>query len=414
VFLLYLCGNVAFGVENSFFNVFMYNVIAPVPFYISMLVTFSAITATLSSVFMGTLSDKLGRRKAFFLITFPLWAVTTALYPLSGVLSPVIVAVWMAVIFDCLMTFFGATGYDAVLQAHMTDITNVENRAYLASITEIAGLIGILATYGLSSVIIDSVGYYAFFMIIAIMVGVLGIIGALLSKEPENIKPSDRSYMDLLKSTFSISELKKNRDIFLVLIGLACWGIGFQTFFPYLLVYLEHYLHYKILDAAILVLIAIIIAAVFSVPLGKLVDKYGRRKFTVFAIILCVANLPMFALVGRNLLLLVLFGSFWVIAMITFNISMRAWTRDMQPEDKRGQFAGLWMVFSVAISHSIGSMLGSLIAQTFGESFIDDSGQLGWIPPPLIFYVAAIIITTTLIPILSARESKIFTERESS
>ena len=123
------------------------------------------------------------KRKIFFLIGFPLWAFTTALFPLSGYFSPVsvILAVMIAIIFDCIMTFFGSTATDATLSAYTIDVSEVDNRGVLISVREIGLLIATLLVYGLSGFIIETLGYYIFFYMVGLIVGGFGIAGSLLA-----------------------------------------------------------------------------------------------------------------------------------------------------------------------------------------------------------------------------------------
>ena len=58
-----LMGQVAWVVENMYFNVFMYEMFNASAADISMMVAASAVSATLTTVFMGPLSDRLGKRK---------------------------------------------------------------------------------------------------------------------------------------------------------------------------------------------------------------------------------------------------------------------------------------------------------------------------------------------------------------
>ena len=62
IILFGFLGSLAWGVENQFFNTFVYNNITPDPRPISWMVAASAITATLASVFIGALSDHLRYR----------------------------------------------------------------------------------------------------------------------------------------------------------------------------------------------------------------------------------------------------------------------------------------------------------------------------------------------------------------
>lgn len=130
--LLGFAGQLAWGVENQFFNTFLYDKVTPDPRPISYMVAASAITATLTSILMGALSDRIrsrgGRRKPFILFGYIAWAVSTAAFPSAAFFHPLILAVGIAILFDCLMTFFGSTANDANLNAYIVDVTAVENR----------------------------------------------------------------------------------------------------------------------------------------------------------------------------------------------------------------------------------------------------------------------------------------------
>ena len=60
-----LVGQVAWVVENMYFNVFVYKMFRASAAQISLMVSASAVTATLTTIFIGALSDRVGRRKLF-------------------------------------------------------------------------------------------------------------------------------------------------------------------------------------------------------------------------------------------------------------------------------------------------------------------------------------------------------------
>ena len=82
---LALTGQIAWAVENAWFNTFVFDTITPDPRPVAWMVAASAITATLTTLFMGTLSDRsrsrLGRRKPFILFGYILWGLSTVLFP---------------------------------------------------------------------------------------------------------------------------------------------------------------------------------------------------------------------------------------------------------------------------------------------------------------------------------------------
>ena len=71
-----LIGQVAWVVENMYFNVFIYKMFHASASDIAGMVAASAVTATLTTMFMGPLSDKLGKRKLFICGGYLLWGIS--------------------------------------------------------------------------------------------------------------------------------------------------------------------------------------------------------------------------------------------------------------------------------------------------------------------------------------------------
>jgi len=411
VIMITLAGQLAWGVENQFFNVFMYNVIAPIPVFISIMVAASAIVATITSIVMGALSDIRGKRKIYIIVGFVFWTITTALFPLSGLLTSVsvILAVIIAIVFDCVMTFFGSTAYDANFNAYVTDVTTQKNRGKLLSIVQIMSLLAILVSYAISGFIIEAFGYYAYFFIIAFFVGIIGISGAFLTKDSTTLKPLENSFFSHLKSTFSISNFKNNKDFFLVLTGAAIWGFAFNIFFPFVMIYLQHYLQLEIVISSILLLILFVIAMGFAYPMGILIDKIGRKKIAIISVVAECIFLLLFALM-EDLIFIIITGTLWVSFVTTFTISSNTWIKDLYPKKRFGQFSGYFILFTVFIPMIPGPLIGGWLSQQFGiEAIID--GQPGYIPTPLIFIVSAFMILLTIIPLVFAKEPIIKNEK---
>ena len=60
-----LVGQVAWVVENMYFNVFVYKMFHASAADISLMVAASAVSATVTTLLIGALSDKVGKRKLF-------------------------------------------------------------------------------------------------------------------------------------------------------------------------------------------------------------------------------------------------------------------------------------------------------------------------------------------------------------
>ena len=135
-----LFGQVAWVIENMYFNVFLYNTVSKDSNAIAVMVAASAVTATLTTLLMGSLSDRLGRRKLFIVAGYLIWGLTIMsfalisventqkIFPAASLATAVAVTVAIVVIMDCVMTFFGSTANDAAFNAWVTDVTNPGNR----------------------------------------------------------------------------------------------------------------------------------------------------------------------------------------------------------------------------------------------------------------------------------------------
>ena len=71
-----LVGQNAWVVENMYFNVFIYKMFRASAADISFMVAASAVVATLTTIFIGALSDKLGKRKVFMCGGYIIWGIT--------------------------------------------------------------------------------------------------------------------------------------------------------------------------------------------------------------------------------------------------------------------------------------------------------------------------------------------------
>ena len=68
-----LTGQVAWVVENMYFNVFIYKMFHASAEAISAMVAASAVAATVTTVLIGALSDKIGKRKIFICGGYIAW-----------------------------------------------------------------------------------------------------------------------------------------------------------------------------------------------------------------------------------------------------------------------------------------------------------------------------------------------------
>jgi len=404
VALFSLAGEIAWAVENQYYNVFMYNNITSIPIYVSLMVNITTIVGTIATLIMGSYSDVLGKRKPFFLYGFILWAITTALFPVSAYFSFIGVgyAIFFAILFDSIMTFFGATSKNATFNAYITDVTTLKNRGKALSIAQITLLLSLIIVYGISGILIETLGDFNFFYIIGAIVGIMGLIGVKFMNEPKKLHPLEISTFEHIKNTFRKKIDYDRKNFFIILLVICCWCTGLNVFFPFLMIYLQHQIGLSLIMASFLIFIALTIAMISSYPLGILTDKIGRKKMTILGVLFFSISVFLIGL-STELILLLITGTLCFIFYSALNISTLTWIKDFYPKEGRGQFSGYYNLFAGTIPMLIGPQIGGWFAMQFGTS-TTINGRPALIPTSIIFFVSALVLLLTFIPLYFAKD----------
>ena len=405
--LLSISGQIAWGVENAWFNTFVFDTLTTDPRPIAWMVAVSAIAATVTTLLMGTLSDrtqtKLGRRRPYILFGYVLWGVVTALFPAVSLLRPIGLAVVMVVIADAVMTFFGSTANDAAFSAWTTDITDTSNRGRVEGLIQMTIFVSFIITFALAGIVIEQFGYFVFFYGLGGFVTLTGLIGGLLMKdaplttEEKNIQRLP--YWQEILNTFSMRLIRENKVLFLLFLSITINGIAFQVNFPYLLIYIEHYLGFGKSEYGLILGAVLIVTAISTIPVGLLVDRIPRRKFMIWAAFLSSVTALIFSF-ARGMVSVLIAGILMMVVMAAFGIVSGAWLKDLYPHENRGQFQGIRMVFMVLLPMVIGPAIGSFLIQTYGIP-TTLNGEQGFIPTSIIYIVAAVIDLLAILPLLS-------------
>ena len=80
-----LVGQIAWVMENMYFNVFIYKMFGASAEAISGMVAASAVAATVTTLLIGALSDKIGKRKLFICGGYILWGISILSFALIRV-----------------------------------------------------------------------------------------------------------------------------------------------------------------------------------------------------------------------------------------------------------------------------------------------------------------------------------------
>ena len=218
-----LFGQIAWVIENMYFNVFLYNTISGDTSMIAAMVAWSAATATVTTLVMGALSDRLGRRKALIVIGYLLWGVSIGAFafikrsPLAGAAHSAAVLV---VVLDCVMTFFGSTANDAAFNAWVTDVTVPENRGRVETVLAIMPLVAMLVVFGALDSLTQAGNWQLFFLIVGGITCLGGVLGFFFIREPD-LPRGQGSYFANILYGFRPAVIRDNPRLYLSLAALV-------------------------------------------------------------------------------------------------------------------------------------------------------------------------------------------------
>jgi MFS family permease len=400
---LAVTGQIAWAVENSWFNTFVFDTITPDPRPVAWMVAASAITATITTLLMGTLSDRTrsrwGRRRPYILFGYILWGLSTLLFPTVAYIKVTSIAVVMVVLADSVMTFFGSTANDAAFNAWTADIATSEQRGRVEGVLNLSVFIAQIVALVAAGILIDSFGYFVFFYALGGVVIVVGLVaGSLLQDAPvPDIITSHKPFWSEFGELFNMDTIRQNRQLFILLLFIMISSIGMQVSFPYMIVYLKNYVGITKTEFSIVGGAVMLGSAAVAIPFGILADRFNKRTMITLAIIASSAGGILLSLV-RTLPLLALTGLLWQAFAVAAGIASVAWLKDLLPVQNRGKFLGIRMIFWIAIPMVIGPWIGSMLIQNFGIPTVLN-GEAGFIPVPIIFQVGSVIALFALIPL---------------
>ncbi len=408
--LIGLIGQFAWTIENMYFNVYLYNTISQDTTAIAVMVAASAAAATLTTLVMGALSDKLAKRKVFICAGYILWGISTLSFGFISVenmaswfpaANAVALASGSVVAMDCVMTFFGSTANDAAFNAYITDVTDESNRGRAESVLATLPLISMLVIFGLFDGMTQNGRWKEFFLIFGIMVILTGITGIFLIREPQ-LKKHDERYFSNIIYGFRPLVIKQNGALYTALAAFGIFSVAVQVFFPYLIIYLQNYLH---IDAYAVVLgIVLIFASAVSVLSGGLMDKLGRLNCVLPAAGIMLAGLVLMFF-ARSAVFVTVSGAIMMSGYMLVTAALSATVRDHTPEGKVGMFQGIRMIFAVLLPMVIGPFIGSAVIKGSGATYTE-LGIVKDVPTPYIFLASAAVLLFTAIPVAMLRRRK--------
>ena len=421
-----MIGQIAWSVENMYFNLFVFESIAPSLETVTVMVQASGVVATLVTLLAGSLSDKVGNRRSFISVGYIIWGVTVALF---GFLSPSLVAglfgtsvedaiptaLVLAVICDCVMTLFGSTANDAAFNAWVTDNTESSYRGKIEGILSILPLLAMLVVAGGFGILVGFIGYTALFLSLGAVISISGICGLFLLRDSGRLEKNGR--LRDMTYGFLPSTVKANPTLYLTFLVIMIYGIACQIFMPYMIIYMTTYLGFTVVEYSVVFGAAILVGAGINLYLTRLSDKRDKGSFLYLAVVVMAIGLFGMYLSkwGDHTFRLISFGIAGCV-MITGYIFISALAgaivRDNTPASDAGKLQGVRMIFSVLIPMIAGPLIGNAINKGAGIPLPDSSSAdmmtTQYIPAPEIYLAAGLflLLVFAILPTLTKKAKK--------
>ena len=408
-------GQLAWAIENNYFNVYVRYCTDTYDF-IPVMTIASAAAATITTLFMGAVSDRLGKRKLFISGGYILWGISILLFAfldptssLNIVANSVFVAGTMIVIMDCVMTFFGSTANDAAFNAFVTDNTNNDNRAKVESVLSVLPLLALIIVILIAGFFVDvepgmTKRWDIFFYIfggITLLVGILSFF--LLPKDV--VEPNkEGNYFANVFYGFRPKVIKDNPVLYITLAAFMVFNIGLQVFMPYFILYVQDIL--LITGTAFTISLGIVLlgASAITVVFGLFMDRIGKNRIMIPGLVVGAIGgaIIFFVPVGESFTQpgLIIGGIILMTGYLVSTAVLGAKVRDYTPIKEVGLFQGVRMIFVVLIPMIIGPLIGDSLCKSMGDSYVNDLGATVYPPNKWLFLVTGIVFLCAVVPVV--------------
>jgi len=415
-----LVGQIAWVVENMYFATFAQDIFAnssrtDLSYLVTtLMVWLSAITATVTTIFAGGWCDKTGKRKPFVAYGYIGWGATIMLFaaiPMKAGVGQVAGVAAMLIIFDCVMTFAGSTANDAAFNTWVTDVTDTTNRGRINTVLALMPVFATIIVFiGLGNLYkANATSNWLFFVVLGAIPMVSGVVAIFLMKDSPNIiKNTNPNFLKETFYGFRPSVAKDNKMLYVCLTTFALLGISQQTFFSYIINFVQNTL--GVVDYFIPLAVIILGAAAITGLTGFLSDKFGRKHIIYpMLVVSIIGTLLMYLLKFMGSLnemnytlwlsIVCIIGIFMLGSLLGLSGILMSSFQDYIPKGYEGRFQGVRMCFSVLIP----MIIGPLVTLILGLNNTD-TGDAGFKPPYSMFLAASIIAVLALIPAYFVRK----------
>ena len=285
---------------------------------------------------------------------------------------------------DAIMSFFGSMGNDVGFNTWINDHMNDDNRGQLGGALATQPVIGTIAGTVLGGMLVGADdNYMRLFLVMGILVILFGIYCLFAMKDAPGLKESKRgSFGQQFFSIFNVKEYVKLKELVWVNWSLAVYFIAFNMYFTHLGNYMIYYLGFTADMMGYMEGIGLVLAMLAVIPSTKIINQGKIPGLCQVAVFLNCIGVGMLGLLVRpenvntqTLWNPVLLLGIFVLGLgyMLFLQAITVWGKQLYPEDARGQFEGIRIVFFVLIPMIVAPMISNPIIMRSGK-FVDSYG----------------------------------------
>jgi len=417
-----LAGQLCWNIENQWFNTFVYAKIAKDSTIVTLMVITSALATAFSTFFFGTLSDRRGTRRKYISIGYILWGVFTIFFGMTELIEKgavgngsklAVLAAVLVVLADDVMSFFGSMGNDSGYNAWTNDMTTDRNRGQIGAALATQPVIGTIVGTVLGGQLIGGDdNYQRLFWSMGLFVIAMGVLSLLFLRDSPALKPhKEGTFWRQFGSVFNFKNFFMRRELVLVSVTTALFFIPFNIFFVHMGNWMIYRIGFSADNMGLIQGIGLTAAMLLAIPAVGLINEHKTPYVAAAAALLHIAGLwllyltvrpgtadtsAIFAVKNTPLLLAVfLVGAGYIL----LTQAMTMWVKQLYPEESRGQFEGIRIMFFTLIPMIVGTIIGNIIIKNGAGTIVNQYGVTENIPTESIFFWAAILVMLMFIPL---------------
>jgi len=376
-------GSLIYGYfESSFFNTYLDHILNLPYYYISIMVSLSAIMGLIMMIVWGIKSDntrsKLGRRKPYLFFGF--------IMGIGMIMFAFAENFLMCIIIDVIILGIASNAYHIVGRSLIPDLVEPEKRGRANGIVGIITFIALLVAISMTLVanefftvkrgagnILTREGHLFLFIIGGGAVMICATIGLLFISEPSPSElPPKKAFIVDLKEIFNLEEFKQNKQFYRIVVSLIIFRAHIYVVLPFLFNYF-FFLALTTMEFLLIILVSLPTVVIVMILLGKIADKFGRKTSLVPGILIALIGFfltPVAFLNPENKFIILLIATPLVLmALLGLEVPLNSWSQDLFPEDKRGKFMGILNVVNT-VSQIIGVTVGGIVATIYGLPWV--------------------------------------------